>query len=255
MQKNNFIIPLFVFLFSVSYLTGCGERTEKKTTETDRSHHQQNVLSVQERSQGWELLFDGRTLKGWRGFQKDDVTVNEKWYAHKGMLIASGTGGGTTGDIVTRKQFENFILETEWMISEGGNSGIFYMVAENDYPAIYATGPEYQILDNLGYPEPLEDWQLTGANYAMQGPEDAPVKPAGEWNTARIVVDNGHVEHWLNDKKVVEYELWSEDWEDRVESGKWSDYPSYGRYPRGHIALQDHGDQVWFRNMKIKELD
>ncbi len=254
MQKNNFFILGFALIFSVSYLTGCGQRTEEKA-RTDRSHHQHNVLTVEERSQGWKLLFDGRTLNGWRGFQKDDVTVNEKWYAHQGALVSSGTGGDTSGDIVTREQFENFIFKTEWMISEGGKSGIFYMVAENGYPAVYATGPKYQILDDLGYPETLEDWHYTAANYGMHAPADAPVKPAGEWNSTKIVVDNGHVEHWLNDEKVVEYQLWSEEWEELVSSGKWADYPGYGRYSKGHIAVQDHGFPVRFRNMKIRELN
>ncbi len=253
MLKTSSIFIGLALIFTLSHLAGCGQRAKKHAKEEKVITH--NVLTEEEIADGWELLFDGRTLTGWRGFQKDDVTINEGWYAYQGMLVASGIGADIGGDIITRRQFENFILKTDWRISEGGNSGIFYMVAENDYPAVYATGPEYQIIDNIGYPIELDDKWLTGANYDMHPPVNAPVKHAGEWNTAKIVVDNGHVEHWLNGVKVVEYQLWSEEWEELVASGKWANYPGYGRYPKGHIALQDHGDEVWFRNMKIKELD
>ena len=254
MNKNKSITVSIVMIaiITIYVLSGCGSGTEK---EADVIAVQHNVLTDEEKAEGWELLFDGRTTTGWRGFKKDDLTIDEGWYAHQGALVASGIGGDIGGDIVTEEQFENFILKTEWRISDEGNSGILYLVAENDYGAVYYTGPEYQILDDLGYPHQLEDWHYTAANYGMHAPEDAPVKTAGEWNTAKIVVDNGHVEHWLNGEKVVEYELWSDEWEELVESGKWADFPGYGRYRKGHIALQDHGDQVWFRNLKIKRLD
>ncbi len=252
MRKNSLFISGFAVLFALSCLAGCGPRTERTAEEAEELH---NVLTEEEIAEGWELLFDGRTTTGWRGFQKDDLTIDEGWYAHQGMLVAQGIGCDLTGDIVTRREFENFILEADWRISEGGNSGIFYLVGENGYPAAYVTGPEYQILDDKGYPVELDPTWYTAANYDMHAPVDPPVKPAGEWNTARIVVDNGHVEHWLNGEKVVEYELWSDEWEELVEDSKWAEYPNYGRYRRGHIGLQDHGDQVWFRNIKIRELD
>lgn len=255
MQKNNSIL-IAAMVLSLSFMAGCGQGTENRAEEEQAEETvQHNVLTEEEKAEGWQLLFDGRTTNGWRGFRKDDLTIDEGWYAHQGMLASNGTGDDMKGDIVTEEEFDNFILETEWRISEGGNSGIFYLVEEDEYPTVYATGPEYQILDDQGYPEPLEDDQYTGANYGMHAPENAPVKPAGEWNTTRIVVDNGHVEHWLNGEKVVEYELWSDEWKERVASGKWSDYPDYGTYKNGHIALQDHGSQVWFRNMKIRNLD
>ena len=252
MKKLSSIFLIFSVVFAAAYLTGCGQRAEKAAEETTVQH---NVLTQEEIDEGWELLFDGKTTTGWRGFRKEDLTIDEGWYAHQGNLVSQGIGGDIGGDIVTNRQFENFIFKTEWKISEGGNSGIMYMVAENDYDAVYFTGPEYQLLDDLGYPHPLDDDQYTAANYGMHAPVDAPVKPAGEWNTAKIVVDNGNVEHWLNGQKVVEYQLWSDEWEELVATGKWADFEGYGRYPRGHIALQDHGDQVWFRNMKIRVPD
>lgn len=251
MQKNFLFFSGLAFVFAISGLIACGPAAQRDAEETV----QHNVLTEEERAEGWELLFNGRTTTGWRGFQKEDLTIDEGWYAHQGTLTTSGTGGDIGGDIVTDRKFSNFILETEWQISEGGNSGILYLVGENGYRAVYETGPEYQLLDDQGVSGQVADWHKTAANYGMHAPQNPPVKPAGEWNTARIVVDNGHVEHWLNGEKVLEYELWTEEWEELVESGKWADYPNYGRYREGHIALQDHGDRVWFRNIKIKELD
>ena len=253
MQKNSSFVLSLAMVFTLLIISGCGPGAERVAEEEAAVKH--NVLTEEEISEGWELLFNGRNPSGWRGFRKADLTMEEGWYAHQGLLVAQGIGCDLTGDIVTERQFENFILTTDWRISEGGNSGILYMVAENDYRAIYYTGPEYQILDDLGYNGELDDTRSTAANYGMHAPDDPPVKPAGEWNTAKIVVDNGHVEHWLNGEKVVEYQLWTEEWEELVAAGKWADYPGYGRYAKGHIALQDHGDQVWFRNMKILELD
>jgi hypothetical protein len=251
MQKNFLFFPGLALVFALSGLVACGPGAEREAEQTV----QHNFLTEEEKADGWELLFNGRNTSGWRGFQKEDLTIDEGWYAHGGTLTTSGTGGDIGGDIVTERKFSNFIFETEWRIDEGGNSGILYLVGENGYRAVYETGPEYQLLDDQGISGQAQDWHKTAANYGMHAPQNAPVQPAGEWNTARIVVDNGHVEHWLNGEKVVEYQLWSDEWEKLVSSGKWADFPNYGRYKEGHIALQDHGSRVWFRNMKIKELN
>jgi hypothetical protein len=254
MQKIFSIISCITLVFALILFSGCGQGAQREAETPQR-----NVLSEAEIADGWELLFDGKTTSGWRGFQKEDLTIDEGWYVHNGELAAAGTGGDIGGDIVTNRKFRNFIFETEWRIDNGGNSGIFYLVGENGYKAVYETGPEYQLLDDLGFmntssePEP---WHMTGANYGMHAPSDPEAfKPATNPNTTRIVVNNGHVEHWLNGVKVVEYELWSDEWKELVASGKWADFPDYGRYREGHIALQDHGSRVWFWNMKIKELD
>ena len=120
--------------------------------------------------------------------------------------------------------------------------------------ALINNDPEYQLIDDTGFEYPLEEWQKTGANYAMHIADSPELKPAGEWNTAKVLKDGDHVEHWLNGKKVVEYQLWTDDWKSRVESGKWNDFPAYGKYKRGHISLQDHGAETWFRNIKIREI-
>ena len=200
----------------------------------------------------WEQLFDGKTTKGWHSFNEDKVTGG--WIVEDGCLTALGQGGDLGGDILTNGQFEDFELSLEWAISEAGNSGIFFHVIEEAYPTVYATGPEYQILDDVGYPDPLEDWQLTGANYALHNTTNKTLKPVGEFNHSIIKVLNGNVEHWLNGVKVVEYTLWDEDWKERVKKSKWKDYPGYGIAIKGNIGLQDHGSVVKYKDIKIRSL-
>lgn len=214
-----------------------------------------NELSNAEKLDGWELLFDGKSLDQWRDYNGEELTI--PWFVEDGTIIAKGDGSDENGYIVTKKQYENFELVWEWKIAEGGNSGVLYHVVENPlYKVPYVTAPEYQLIDDLGFPSPLEDWQKTAADYAMHttDPEKTDIKPAGEWNTSKIVFDNGHVEHWLNGQKVVEFEAWTEDWHARKNSGKWTNAPEYGLATKGAICLQDHGSAAWFRNVKIKEL-
>lgn len=216
---------------------------------------QHNTLTNQEIASGWELLFDGTTLTGWKDYNGDALTA--PWTVEDGTIRALGEGADEHGYIVTEKIYENFELVWDWKIAEGGNSGVLYHVVENPkFHVPYITGPEYQLIDDAGFPEPLEDWQKTAADYAMHttDPEKMNVKPAGEWNTSKIVFDNGHVEHWLNGEKVVEFEAWTDDWFERKNSGKWENAPEYGLAAKGVICLQDHGSAAWFRNVKIKEL-
>ncbi|MEZ5197325.1 MAG: DUF1080 domain-containing protein [Bacteroidales bacterium] len=205
-----------------------------------------------QQEQDWLSLFDGVSTNGWRGFKQP--SVGEGWQVIDSCLVGLGKGGDLGGDILTIDQFEDFECYLEWAISPAGNSGILYHVLEGDYPTVYATGPEYQILDDVGYPDKLEEWQKTGANYAMNNASNKTLKPVGEFNSSRIKVENGWVEHWLNEKKVVEYELWTDNWKKRVANSKWNDYPGYGLALKGHIALQDHGSIVRFKNIKIRDL-
>lgn len=215
-----------------------------------------NKLSEQELEEGWQLLFNGRDLEGWRDF-KGEGEIKNPWRAERGMLTSLGEGSDSTGYIVTDKEYENFIVTFDWKIEEGGNSGFLYHVVERpEYKVPYVTGPEYQIIDDRGFPEPLEEWQKAGADYAMYAADTSrkEIREAGKWNSSRIVFDNGQVEYWLNGQKVVEFRAWTDDWFQRKESGKWDFAPEYGLARSGHFALQDHGDRVWFRNIKIKEL-
>lgn len=214
-----------------------------------------NKLTKEEKADGWNLLFDGKTLNGWRDFNGDKLTG--PWFVKDGTIQAKGGGGDASGYIVTDKTYENFDLAWEWKIADGGNSGMLYHVVENPaFKVPYVTGPEYQLIDNIGFPEKLEEWQKTAADYAMHLVDTSKliIKPAGEWNTSRIVFDNGHVEHWLNGEKVIEFQAWTDDWFARKHSGKWENAPEYGLAQKGVICLQDHGSAAWFRNMKIKEL-
>lgn len=205
-----------------------------------------NTLTAKEKAEGWRLLFDGKTTNLWRGFRQ--TTIPDGWKVVDGAL----TRVGRAGDIVSVDQFGDFELSIDWNLASGGNSGVFYRVTEDD-EVMWHTAPEYQLIDNA-YREPLKKVQEAGANYDLHPPLSDATRPIGSWNTTRVLVKGGHVEHWLNGVKVVEYELWSDDWERRVGESKFKDFPRYARARRGHIGIQDHGDRVAFRNIKIREL-
>ena len=203
----------------------------------------------------WITLFDGTSTEGWRGFNSSSLPEN--WVIEDGALKSLGTGGDIGGDIVYgAREFDNFELSLEWKISEGGNSGIFYHVVEGEkYKAPYETGPEYQVLDDLGFPDPLEDSQKLGSDYAMYiADPEKKIKPAGEWNSSRIVFTEEKAEYWLNGEKTVEFVPWSEEWTKRRNSGKWDEYPDYGLARTGLIGIQDHGSFIWYKNIRIKDL-
>ncbi len=206
-------------------------------------------LTDQEKKEGWRLLFNGKNLDGWKTFQGKEISG---WKVIDGVLNNSGVGSDHGGDIVTKEKFQNFELLLEWKIAAKSNSGIFYHVNEKIGKAIYESGPEYQLLDDKGWPDKLHEDQYSGANYGMNPPVNAVVKDVKEWNQARIVVNGTHVQHYLNGVKVVEYDLWSDDWKARKEKGKWKDYPNYGMAKKGNIGLQDHGGLAQFRNIKIR---
>ncbi|MGL6177763.1 MAG: 3-keto-disaccharide hydrolase [Tannerellaceae bacterium] len=215
-----------------------------------------NTLTEAEKQEGWKLLFDGESLQGWRDY--NGTEVKGPWAVEEGCLTALGNGSDGAGYIVTNDKYENFIIDWDWKIVDGGNSGLMYHVVERPmYSVPYVTGPEYQMLDDIGFKGELEDWQKVGADYAMHTTNEnisKAMKGANQWNNSRIVFDNGHVEHWLNGYKIVEFEAWTDDWHQRKNSGKWNNAPEFGLAKTGRISLQDHGDRTWIRNMKIKEL-
>ncbi|TNJ46028.1 DUF1080 domain-containing protein [Tamlana fucoidanivorans] len=243
------IIFFLILMMSISVFTFCSDKTKKENTEI------KNVKRI-DRTNNWITLFDGKTADGWRGFNSEELPKN--WIVENGTLKSLGKGGDIGGDIVfADEQFENFELKLEWKIETGGNSGIFYHVQEGDqYSAPYQNAPEYQIIDQRGFPEKLEPWQSIAADYGMHNTDKNQliVKTAGEWNTTRIIFTKERVEHWLNGKKVLEFEPWSKEWIKKKESGKWKDFPEYGIFKKGLIGLQDHGSLIWFRNIKIRKL-
>lgn len=210
-----------------------------------------NTLSEKEKKEGWSLLFNGKNLDGWKTFQGNEISG---WQIIDGVLNNSGVGSDHGGDIVTREKFQDFELAMEWKVASKSNSGIFYRVNEKLGKAIYETAPEYQLIDDKGWPDKLHEDQYSGANYAMHTPLNAKLKSLDQWNHARIIVDGSHVQHYLNGVKVVDYNLWDADWKARKDVGKWKDFPYYGMAKKGQIGLQDHGGLAQFRNIKIRIL-
>jgi len=211
----------------------------------------QNKLTKKEKKEGWELLFDGKTTKGWRNYGKPSISG---WNVVDGILQNSGIGSDHGGDIVSNGLYEDFELYFEWKIANQSNSGVFYHVNEIEGKPIYSSAPEYQLLDDKGWPDKLDDSQYSGANYAMNAPENAKVKSIKKFNTSRIIVKDANVEHWLNGVKVVAYELWSDDWKKNVSESKWKEHPKYGIFKKGNIGFQDHGGMTMFKNIKIKDI-
>jgi hypothetical protein len=204
----------------------------------------------------WERLFDGKTLTGWHTFKKAGQPVSEKWTVEDEAIAL--TAGGA-GDLVTDKEYGDFELELEWKIAEKGNSGIIFHVNEDPkYAATYRTGPEMQVLDDERHPDAKAGKtgnHKAGSLYDMLPPSDfSAVKPAGEWNKARLVIKGGKGEHYLNGKKIVEYPTSGPEWDALVQNSKFKGWEGFGQYSKGRIALQDHGDKVWYRNIKIREL-
>ena len=214
---------------------------------TPLSAQEHNRLNATERAAGWQLLFDGNSLTGCRGYNSESMPTG--WSAENGMLIRTGPGG----DIITEQQFADFELSLEWLVGPSGNSGVLFRAVEGQ-EEVYHGAPEMQILDDAGHADGRSPLTSAGSNYGLHGVPRGIVKSAGEWNTSRIVVVNNQVEHWLNGDKVVEYELGSADWAQRVANSKFAQWPAYGRASRGHIGIQDHGDRVSFRNLKIREI-
>lgn len=216
-----------------------------------------NTLSATEKAAGWVLLFDGATMKGWHGYNGQKTPA---WKVANCSLETAGTegnyGSDERADVVSDQSFTNFELSLEWKATKGGNSGVMYGVVEDPkYKTAWATGPEYQFIDDVGFPQKLQEGQKAGANYDMHAPNaEKPLKPVGEWNTTRIVVNGSHVEHWLNGKKILEFERWSDSWKKLRDAAKWKDYPDWGKAATGRIALQDHGSAFAFRNIKLRPL-
>lgn len=216
---------------------------------------QENTLSGEEKQAGWKLLFDGRTTEGWRGYKMDRMPAG--WKAEDGILarVAGGTGGKGAGggdDIVSIDEYDNFDLVLEWKIKAGGNSGVLFRVVEKAATSWHES-IEMQVLDNTPWPKRSKK-ELAGACYDLYAPSKDVTRPVGEWNKARLLVDGNHVEHWLNGEKLLEYDLGSEDWNQRVAASKFKDKPLFAKAPKGRICLQDHSDRIEYRNLKIRPL-
>lgn len=259
----------YILLFAVfTGLVACKDKSEKKAEVP--------TTAATEETSEWQYLFDGTTLEGWRGYGMDALPPG--WIIADSTLTFDTELGleqdytGGKDIIYGAEEFDNFELYLEWKLPKGGNSGIFYHVKEG-YEGPPVVSPEYQLIDDENYasihdltaynsqfgaehPEVLQDWQKTGADYAMHTADEAEKKlnPVGEWNSSRIMFTPEKVEHWLNGKKILEFVPWSEDWQTKKNSGKWDNAPDYAKYKTGFIALQDHSSPIWFKNIKIKKL-
>jgi hypothetical protein len=273
-------------LLSVAFLgmllhTSCGQKSESSqavATDLDtaataentgmvaNSAQTMNVLTEAEKNEGWKLLFDGKTTDGWRGAYKESFP-DTGWVVQDGLLSVLASGGAESrhgGDIVSADEYDNFDLSFEFMLTEGANSGVKYFVVEHQpKPAGSAFGLEFQVLDDAKHPDAKmgkNGNRTVGSLYDLiPAATDKQVNPIGEWNQGRVLVQGNHVEHWLNGKKVVEYERGSKEFRDLVAQSKYaaSDYNKHGRFgeaPKGRILIQDHGDKVSYRNIKIKPL-
>lgn len=269
-MKKSILLVITTILISV----GCGKEKkdqneqEKEIVENKEDSKAEvisepNTLSETEKEEGWQLLFNGENSDGWRGYNTEIFPSD--WKVLDGTLFMAGSGRGEAGsenggDILYDEKFDNFHLKLEWKISEGGNSGIFYLGQESeDFNYIWETAPEMQVLDNDKHPDAMlgtDGNRKAGSLYDLYPANPQNVKPVGEWNEVEIIVYKGTVVHKQNGETVVEYHLWTPKWKEDVAKSKfpglnknWADVAK-----QGYIGLQDHGDDVWFRNIKIKRM-
>jgi hypothetical protein len=253
-QMNKIFIILLVITFSA-----CQTKKEKMESTIDSTAIQKTEpvqrmqLTEAQKAEGWKILFDGQSLNGWRMFKNEP---NNSWEVIDGTLHCKPFDEekeNLRSDLITNDQYDNFELSLEWKISAQGNSGVIYRVTEAfDQP--YKSGPEYQILDDGGYPGESKPTNMTACSYDMYSLPHKKLNPVSEWNTTKIVANGKTIEHWLNGEKVLTYEIGSTDWMKRKEGSKWRDEAGYGMTAKGHIDLQDHQHEVWFRNIIIKPL-
>jgi hypothetical protein len=245
---------VFVSLAALTLLAGCGKSSASESRAETAAVNTTGAPAVSagassnadQDTAGYRPLFDGTSLAGWHVYHG---TGTGGWQNTNG-IIERGKGGG---DLVTDSLFANFDLALEWKVPPGGNSGVIYRIDDSG-DATYMTGPEMQVLDDAKHLDGKNPLTSAGAVYGLYPAPRGIVKPAGEWNSARVVANGNHVEHWLNGTRIAEYTLGSPDWEQKVAASKFKEWKGYGKFARGRIALQDHGDQVSFRNVRIRVL-
>lgn len=275
MKKTNlFTVKSFLMLagaFAFAFMTSCGGGAKEDNADTEEivvveeivEEAPLNALTEAEAADGWILMFDGETSEGWRGYGKDHFPAG--WSIEDGTIKMNGSGRGEAGaedggDIIYDQEFSNFHFKLEWKVSEGGNSGIFYLGQEKpELGPIWKTAPEMQVLDNEKHPDAMlgkDGNRQAGSLYDLIPAKPQNAKPVGEWNQVEIIVYKGTVVHKQNGETVVEYHLWTPEWEELVAGSKFPGLnPDWANVAKqGYLGLQDHGDDVWFRNLKVKEL-
>ena len=255
-----------LYAFSILGIVSCNNAADKSSsTSTDSSSTARKTDTAASSSAApaaseWTSLFDGKTLSGWHTYGR--TTVGSAWQVDSGAIHLTAPKkmkefqNSEGGDIVTNDSYENFDLKLEWKISPKGNSGIIFLVNEDTskYKYTWNTGPEMQVLDNNGHPDGKIKKHRAGDLYDLISSSTEPVKPVGEWNQAEIKVDNGKLDLSLNGTNVVSTTLWDDNWNKLVAGSKFKDMPGFAKSHSGKIALQDHGNEVWYRNIQIKKL-
>ncbi len=254
-MKNlkSILLVVSIFVFAGLLTISCKSKTDPNTKAEQTEGTEQMV------DENWITMFDGTTTEGWKGYNKDAFPA-QGWVIEDGALKCQGSGmgeaGGGGGDIVYDRKFKDFRLQMEWKISSGGNSGILYGAIINEDP-IWKSALEMQILDNVKHPDAIlgkDGNRQAGSLYDLIPAKPQNTKPVGEWNSVEIMVYQGTVVHKQNDEVVVEYHLGTPDWDAMVAASKFKDFPNFGKYREGYIGLQDHGNDVWFRNIRILPL-
>ncbi|KEO73688.1 glycosyl hydrolase [Anditalea andensis] len=224
--------------------------TACEPSNTTSNEEEQETTST--RDSDWIDLFDGESTRGWSSYNQEGI--GEAWKVSDGVLHFDASAG-KGGDLVTDEVYSDFHLELEWKISENGNSGILFYVQETEeYSAPYHTGPEMQILDNDGHPDAKITKHRSGDLYDLIESSEEASNPVGEWNKSEIISQNGKLDFYLNGVHTVSTTMWDDQWNEMVANSKFKNWEGFGKYQEGKIALQDHGDDVWFRNIRIKKL-
>ncbi len=257
MKKISYYSLLFIaFLVFGTLFSSCKMKTENNES---KDPNLEEVTEVAE-DENWIVMFNGETTEGWRGYNQDSFPV-KGWVIEEKTLKCQGSGegeaGGKGGDIIYDQKFRDFELHLKWKISEGGNSGILYLAQEVPGQPIWHTAPEMQILDNEKHPDAKlgkDGNRQAGSLYDLIPAKPQNAKPAGEWNEVEITVYQGTVFHKQNGEVVLEYHLGTDEWKNMIANSKFKDYPEFGQYKAGYIGLQDHGNDVWFKDIKIKDL-
>lgn len=258
------MIKMLLAGVAISTMVSCNNSSEAEKKDADTSQTKtetpmNNSLTEQQKTEGWQLLFDGQSTKGWHKY--GGAPVGSAWKVADGTLYLDSTIKENWqikdgGDIVSDEEFDNFHLKVEWKIAKDGNSGIIFYIHEDTakYKWPWETGPEMQVLDNAGHPDSKITKHRAGDLYDLISSSQETVKPAGEWNLAEIKCLNGKLDFFLNGTNVVSTTMWDDAWKKMVAGSKFVKMPDFGTYKKGKIGLQDHGNTVWFRNVMIKKL-
>lgn len=249
------IIMIGTFLVLSQVFYSC--KTTGTGSESANAEEVMNALTAAEQEEGWILMFDGETTNGWRGYNKT-AFPDSGWVIEDGTLkCLDREMGGGGGDIIYETRYKDFHMKLEWKIDTVGNSGIFYLGQELEDRPIWHTAPEMQVLDNEGHPdaERGENGNRKASSlYDLIPAVPQNANPAREWNSVEVKVYQGTVEHYMNGEIVVDYQLDTPEWEEMISQSKFSELPAFGKYQEGYIGLQDHGNNAWYRNMKIKPM-